>query len=559
MNLIRAAALVALALGACNLENPGFDAPVGKLAYPISIALSDPSREGGPSYLYVANSNFDLSYNGGSLQSYDLDALDLALHENGCLSGPRLEFPGQDGGDEADAALDAGPEAPLDAGGEDAEMDAAPPDLDAGLLDADTDADLMDAGLPEAGGQDARVPILPLLLDAGHTLENLRTRANLCDGRGGNDPRVARCCFNEQDDLDRMRKSEISIDSYASGITTSPDHAHIYLPMRGDSRLLFVDVDEDGQLSCGESSGRCRRGPKYGANAEVEDLEMPALPTTVVSGPFSALNITERPEQNFVATAHEKGQLSLFAMSKSGSPELLYSLPNFFNFSTTPAARATSLNIDNGFFLVGSAQGPSIARVGARADVSANQGRDPPAVYLYATQAIAINTNELTFNFDIRDAQADARDRAAGMPHRYYALLRGNTGPVIQSVGFLELDRDSPDGSLARVIDAVRVGVGLSKLLQVDFNGRHLLFVSCYQDGEIHVIDADVRKTVTVIRDVLGPSDMQVDVTRNLLYVPDFRASVLRVIDLRPLGSPAGGVPRVVATLGAPYLPGYTK
>jgi DNA-binding beta-propeller fold protein YncE len=560
MNLIRAAALVALALGACNLENPGYDAPVGELAYPIAIALSDPSREGGPSYLYVANSNFDLRFNGGSVQSYDLDVLEQKLRENNCL------------GDEADVE----PEQPLDAGGEDADIDAAPPDPDAGQLDPDVgafdaeagvpdpdagaldaDADLIDAELPEGGGPDAaRVPILPILLDAGHTLDELHTRANLCDGRGGNDPRFARCCFNKDNDLDAMRKSEVSVDSYASGITTSPDGAHIYVPLRSDSRLLHLDVHE-GELSCGETTGRCRRGPKHGAKAEIDDLEMPALPTTVVSGPFSALNISERPEKDFVATAHEKGELSLFALSASGSPKLLYTLPNFFTFGTTLPPRATSLNIDNGFFLIGSSQGPSIGRVGARADLDANEGRDPPAIYPYATQPIDIKG--LTFNFDIRDAQADERDRAAGTSHRYYALLRGNTSQVIQSVAFLELDSSSPDGSLALAIDAVRVGVGLSKLLQVDFNGRHLLFVSCYQDGEIHVIDADVRKTVTVIRDVLGPSDMQVDVARSLLYVPDFRASVLRVVDLRPLARAAGGVPRVVATLGATYLPGYTK
>jgi DNA-binding beta-propeller fold protein YncE len=123
----------------------------------------------------------------------------------------------------------------------------------------------------------------------------------------------------------------------------------------------------------------------------------------------------------------------------------------------------------------------------------------------------------------------------------------------------LELSSSSPDGRLARAVDAVRVGVGLSKLVQADLGGRHLLFVSCFADGEIHVIDADARKTVTVIRDVLGPSDMRIDSARNLLYVTDFRASVIRVIDLRGLSNGSGGVPRVVATLGAPYLPGKVK
>jgi hypothetical protein len=99
----------------------------------------------------------------------------------------------------------------------------------------------------------------------------------------------------------------------------------------------------------------------------------------------------------------------------------------------------------------------------------------------------------------------------------------------------------------------------MSKLMQANLGGRQLLFASCFREGEIHVIDADRRRTVTVIRDVLGPFDMQIDVPRRLLYVTDFSASVIRVVDLSALAKGSGGVPRVVATLGAPYTPGRVK
>jgi hypothetical protein len=265
----------------------------------------------------------------------------------------------------------------------------------------------------------------------------------------------------------------------------------------------------------------------------------------VVSGRFSDLNISGRAERFFVATAHAAGEVSLFALRGSGLPKLLHSIP-------TGTSNSSSLRLDNGFLLLASASASSIPRIGARTDLPDNEGKDPEGIYLY--QSWAITVSGLVFSLDIRDAQPDERDYAAGKPHRYYALLRGGGSAVTQSVGFLELDKSTEDGAYARAVDAVRVGVGQSKLLQADMGGRHLLFVSCYDDGEIHVIDADRRQTVTVIRDVLGPVDMQIDEERRLLYVNDFRASVIRVIDLRSLAAGGGGVPRVVATLGAPYL-----
>lgn len=536
MNLIRAAAFVALALGACNLSNPGVDAPVGKLLYPIALTLSDPGAADGAPYLYVVNSNFDLRYNGGSVQSYDLGKLEQTLYDNGCLEDLDLPAPPLDAGRDA-AALDAGAD--------------ADPDSDAGLTDGDVpDAELLDGELPEAGladaGVDARVE--PVRLDGGAVRDDTHAaRPLLCDGRGVNDARTQACCMTSREQLDPLRVSEVSIDSYAEAITMSPDGAHIYVPMRAQSRLLYLDVDEAGRLSCGEEKGRCKRGPKIGIEGEIDELTFPAQPTRVLAGSFADLNITDRSERYFVATAHSRGQVSLFGLRSSGLPKLLYTI-------ATGTTGAASLRLDDGFMLLSSSAAAAVPRVGARMDIPANEEREQAGVYLYSSQPIAVSG--LTFSSDIRDMQPDERDRVAGTPRRYYALLRGSGTYVTQSVGFLELDQSTGDGAYARAVDAVRVGVGMTKLLQADLGGRHLLFVSCYNDGEIHVIDADRRQTVTVIRDVLGPADMQIDGARGLLYVTDYRASVLRVVDLRALVANAGGVPRVVATLGAPYLPG---
>ena len=72
-----ASALVAL--GACNLDNLG-DPPVqGDIYLPTGLMISAQSDGNAPRFMYLINSNFDLRYNRGSVQVYDLDRLDSAL------------------------------------------------------------------------------------------------------------------------------------------------------------------------------------------------------------------------------------------------------------------------------------------------------------------------------------------------------------------------------------------------------------------------------------------------------------------------------------------------
>ena len=77
--------LLASAAG-CNLDHPGEAPELGKLYFPTAVAISA-GQQGHPArYLFVANSNFDLAYNAGSLQAFDLEALDERIA--GCDAEP---------------------------------------------------------------------------------------------------------------------------------------------------------------------------------------------------------------------------------------------------------------------------------------------------------------------------------------------------------------------------------------------------------------------------------------------------------------------------------------
>lgn len=90
--------IAVLATIGCNLDNPGDVPPRAQLYFPNAIALSPHDPNTPAESLLVANSNFDLRYRDGSIQSYALDALEQALQDSnalnpadrpsGCESGP---------------------------------------------------------------------------------------------------------------------------------------------------------------------------------------------------------------------------------------------------------------------------------------------------------------------------------------------------------------------------------------------------------------------------------------------------------------------------------------
>lgn len=83
---VSAAALTVLAsVSGCSLETEGVKAPRGALNFPVALGITADSQA-----LVVANSNFDLRYRRGSLQSFNLEAMVIVLDEQGCRDSSRV-------------------------------------------------------------------------------------------------------------------------------------------------------------------------------------------------------------------------------------------------------------------------------------------------------------------------------------------------------------------------------------------------------------------------------------------------------------------------------------
>lgn len=75
----------------CNIDHPGEAPPRGKLYFPTALAISAQEPGQPARHLFVVNSNFDLAFNAGSLQVFDLEELDGRIA--GCTASEECIVP----------------------------------------------------------------------------------------------------------------------------------------------------------------------------------------------------------------------------------------------------------------------------------------------------------------------------------------------------------------------------------------------------------------------------------------------------------------------------------
>jgi DNA-binding beta-propeller fold protein YncE len=479
-----------LSLTACNLDNPGVSPPRGVLAYPIALGLSSAAAGAEPAFLYVVNSNFDIRYNAGSIHSYDLEAIEAAVRNVDPTTGK--------------SCLEQG----------------------VPVVERDAGSDMSDGGMSDGGVE------LPdgydLATDYG------TPRGVLCDGRDLNG--ADQCCF---DDSEQFLKSEVLIDSYATGLATrtlGTDADRLYVPLRSSNDLLFLDA-RGGALDCGGGK-RCERSAD-GENPNAPDESFPTQPAALVVGTLGQVGVTDpaRADLTFVSTVHERGSVSLFVEPSANAAPLLQDV-----WTPGSAIRATSVALgpSHQALYVTASDTQNAFLLGVRGARSASD-RD----LLVSSNASVLALSGLSQALDLRDIEVDAVD-----PTLVYALVRG----ALESLVFLRLDSTTVNN--ARLIGATRVGAGPSKLTQATLGGRRVLLVSCYNARAIFIIDTLSRELVEVVRGLAGPFEMVVDEQRELIYVADFGASVLRVVDAAGVADRSRPPPRIVATLGERYYGG---
>jgi hypothetical protein len=454
----------------------GEDLPAGLMSFPIAIELSvDEDAEGKPKSLYVTSSNFGLQWNSGNVQAYDLDKA-LEAIQTGCIGAGVDNACLQDNfdGNINDPSCVCDPAM-------DANCTAIPPD---------------------------RCSVIPA---------NLRFR----------DPGAALRLIP----VEGLIRGEVSIGSFSDGMGLSTDGRRIYIPVRSDANLTFVDVDEEGRLSCGGAFGEpqtCSSSYRTGSAELVNptvDLSLPADPVDVYVGDLAADFATD-PEDpafrgDYILMAHREGRASMFfdqfrpgGPAPQKRPRLAATIddlaPEQVTITYEPGAKRA---------WIPSAEVPAIIRVGIGIDGDLTQS------YLFdAGPLIVSGLDRGSSNRDIRFDPRPGRNLA-------YIVSRSPAALVVARSDVAGGDL-SMVGQIPTCGDPSRVQVA-----EVPARGDTvvLAFVSCFLSRNVQVIDADALQGLTILTNISGAFEFAIDAPRRLMYIADFSTSVIRVADLQPI------------------------
>jgi hypothetical protein len=337
------------------------------------------------------------------------------------------------------------------------------------------------------------------------------------------------CAFT---DLGSFLVDEVGIGSHADGLTINAAGSRLFLPVRSDENLTFIDWD--WAFHCGEGrdvSGVpiCDESFRAGdeAVASRRGLTLDGDPVAVATVPLSELG---GGVGDFVLMALRDGQVALFLDGGPGSPpELLHivgDLPgNLVTMTVQPGT---------GVAWITSAASSALARVGIQLDPV-----DPLLSFVYDFGALTLGG--VDDGQDTRDVQFHPTD-----PEGTAFVLARRPEAVIQ----LDLTRPGLNATDVGIDEVYEVGRGPSRLAVTQLFGTTYAFASCFDARRLFVIDIDHRTLVSVIGGFTGPFEIVVDPVRSRLYIADFTTSVIRVVDLSPLAT--SGAPRVLTTLGEP-------
>jgi len=325
--------------------------------------------------------------------------------------------------------------------------------------------------------------------------------------------------------VDGLVVSEVRIGSYADGIAISQDGDRLYLPVRSDVDLTHVDVDPaTGVLSCG-STETCDSQYTTSDQSQADALDI-RLPTDPVAVTVGALSDLMGPGQtgNYVVMAHRIGAMSLFVdLDPAGG-----SRPIFLDVLQGLPAEMVTTTLDPDSQLVWATTSiyPVLARVGINLDMMSSTAENATLFDAGGLAVTGVDTGSATAG-DTRDIAFDPRPG----DDRVYVLSR-------RPAALFVAHRDSDDSRLA-LIDLIEVGTGPSRVQVASFDvggtEHAVAFVSCFDNRSLYVLDPDRMQLLGVVTEMSGPFELQVDVARKLLYVVDFRVSVIRVVDLAPL------------------------
>lgn len=340
--------------------------------------------------------------------------------------------------------------------------------------------------------------------------------------------------------------SEVLIGSIARTMVLSSTGDRLYVPSHADGDITHVDVDGQGNLSCG-GDRECDDRFREVDVSDARDISYPLDPVAMTTAPVTDLTGSDCGDEacptagEALVVVHRSGVASLL-IDQGGEGErpllvdVVEDLPSALTGVQYDPARRT--------FWLTSATSSSVTsktlhRLGVYAD-------DP---------------FEHSFLYDIGDVPI----RGVGGTRNTWAVGIASASsladqPVVIAQGpdtLLRLDL-SEDEAEAQAVTLTEIGAGASRMALgtlTDSQGAELelALISCFDSRSLYVVDVANGAVLSIVPGFNGPFEVALDVSRQQAYVADFRASVIRIIDLSPVLSRNGA--RAMGTLGDPQAP----
>lgn len=537
------ALFAATAVAGCFPPDDGQVPPLDRLYFPVGLAVNPEATR-----LYVANSDFDLQFNAGTLQAYDLEALRATVPQP-C-----------DRDEDCTAARDGTPRG----------------------YRCDTTSTPENGGVPSYFCVD---PIDPR--PCGTRGEKSVAEALVAPGR---------CAFVDETPL---IAASVRIGAFvtdivyrsrrdATGNVVSGGGGRLFMPVRGDATLHWVDVSSvapgsrpPGELECGQGSdGSCDADHRRGDDPEQENTRGARLPPE----PFGIA--ADEIGEAVVTTHQSDGALALFVNSwaDGGSldgPRLQFVLTGLprgaLGVAAVPKSRlvldsqatADPIEYEQGFLVTfrNSAEVRLARYIPDRSRPFLEASRSAPIT----ANALGWNSRGLAIDDSSRkqceagcSVSTDLRacELACVKDHALDVYVANRT-PASLLIGKTRAsDAASGTDDLPYFYDTLAVSLGVSRVVIGNVKGKDGLptarvFAVCFDSKRIFVYDPRARRVEAIIQTGSGPHALAIDEASGLGYVAHFSESYLGVVDLDQSHPNSYG--KMLLTVGKPTPPRASK
>jgi DNA-binding beta-propeller fold protein YncE len=529
----------------CFKPDDGREPPLDRIYFPTGLALSPDGDR-----LYVANSDWDLQFNAGSVQVYDAarlrELLPRACNVDTDCSGPDeiCDTPAN-----ADGAA-------LGVGGTYWCMNATSRDVCRGL------------GVQSAGDR---------LIQPGL------------------------CGAVENRNLELLLDS-VGIGAFATDLIYRPSSAgggRLFVPVRSDATLHWIDVPagtapgsvpgssvsgSGRELECGQGTGRdCDANHRRGDGANEETPSGSGLPIE----PYAVAASTDG--ETIVLSHQTEGKVSLFtndwADGAAGGPKLSYILEDLggrpVHISAVPIPQVAlldrapggprQLGYQPGFWVT--FRGSSFVQLLRYFDEI-----DSPTGQPFLERAV-VDVITTTLSSDVRAMASDDAARRAcetgcgadldclgecsRMSMPVYLANRAPVSASLSAPGSLLIGstrstrRAEPSNDLLQISDLVAIDDGPSRvsvgqILDERGEPRRRVFLTSFDSNVITIYDPEARVIDARVPVGRGPTALTVDEAHSIAYVSHFTDSYIGVIDLDARHASFG---TLILALGNPTAP----